>query len=76
MRKDIKALIKATQFDSKHNAKICRILTEAGGLNNSEYSNLMYALLTNLKKEIPKHNHLLNTDKLKAMTAKGEHLMG
>ena len=46
-----------------------RVLTEAGGLNNSEYSNLMCALLTNVKKEIPKHNHLSSTAKLKAMTA-------
>ena len=50
MRKDIKALIKAHQFDSKHNAKICRILTEARGLNNSEYANPMHVLLTKVKK--------------------------
>ena len=68
MCKDIKALIKANKFDSKHNAKICRILTEAGGLNNSENSNPTYAKLTKVKKEIPKYNHMSNTDKLKAMT--------
>ena len=67
MRKDVKALIKANQFDSKYNAKICRILTEVRGLNNSEYANLKYALLFKVKKEIPKNNHLSNADKLKAM---------
>ena len=56
MRKDIKALIKENQFNSKHNAKICRILTEVGGLNNSEYANPMYAHLTNMKQEVPKHS--------------------
>ena len=66
--KGIKALIKVNQFDSKHNAKICRILTKAGGLNNSKYSNLMYSKLTNVKKEIPKFNHMSNADKLGAMT--------
>ena len=28
----------------------------------------MYALLTNIKREFPKHNHLSNADNLKAMT--------
>ena len=69
MQKDIKALIKANQFDSKHNARICRMLTKAGGINNrSEYSNPMYVLLTKVKCEIPKHNQLSNADKLTAMT--------
>ena len=54
MQKDIKALIKANQFNSKHDAKIYRILTKAGGINNSEYSNPMYALWTNLKCEVLK----------------------
>ena len=44
MRQDIKVLIKANQFNSKLNARICRILTKAGGINNSEHSNLMYTL--------------------------------
>ena len=29
MQEDIKALVKVNQFDSKHNAKICQILTKA-----------------------------------------------
>ena len=44
------------------------MLTKAGGINNSEYSNPMYILLTKVKHEIPKHNHLSNTDKLAAIT--------
>ena len=36
MQKDIEALVKANQFDSKYNARICRMLTEAGGINNSK----------------------------------------
>ena len=58
MQKDLKALIKANQYNSKYNARICRILTKAGEINNSEYSNPMYILLTKVKGEIPKHNHL------------------
>ena len=58
---------KANQFDCKHNA-ICRILTEAGGLNNSEYSNPMYDMFTKVRKEIPKHNHMSNADKLTSMS--------
>ena len=68
MQKDIKALIKANQYNSKHNARICRMLTKAGGMNNSEYSNPMYVLLTKVKHKILKHNHLLNANKLAAMT--------
>ena len=68
MQKDIKTHIKANQYDSKHNARICRMLTEAGGINNSKYSNPMYVLLTKIKREIPKHSHLSNADKLTAMT--------
>ena len=67
MQKDIKALITANQFDSKHNARICRMLTEAGGINNSEYSNPIYVLLTKVKHEILKHNHLSNANKRTAM---------
>ena len=68
MQKDTKALIKANQYNSKHNLRICRMLTEAGGINNSKYSNPMYVLLTKVKREIPKHNHLSNADKLTAMS--------
>ena len=66
-RKDILALQKPNEYDSKHNAKLCQLFTEAGGSNNSEYITLMYQMLNMVKRMVGEVSHLNNQDKLKAM---------
>ena len=65
------ALQKANTYNNKHNAKLCRIFTEAGGLNNSEYQTPMYQLLDKVKRAVGEVSHLNNQDKLKTMSRKG-----
>ena len=38
MRKIIKGLVRANQYDSKHNSRLCRFLIQARGLNNKEFT--------------------------------------
>ncbi|MGB0787892.1 MAG: hypothetical protein ACPGR1_07830, partial [Candidatus Poseidoniaceae archaeon] len=69
-RQYIKSMVMARQWDSKNNTKLCRILTEAGGLSNPEYSTPMYSFLNEVKEEVAKITHLNNTDKAKTMSRK------
>ena len=66
-RKDILALEKANAYDSRRNIALCRLFTEAGGPNNSEYSTPMYDMLKEVKKKVSMITHMNNQDKIAEM---------
>ena len=70
MRKIIKGLVRANQYDSKHNSRLCRVLIQAGGLNNEEFTLPLHMKLKDIKTEITGSSHLNCQDKLRHMTNK------
>ena len=70
MRKIIKGLVRANQYDSKHNSRLCCVLIQAGGLNNKEFTLPLHMKLKDIKTEITGSSHLNCQDKLRRMTNK------
>ena len=68
MRKIIKGLVQANQYDSKHNSRLCRVLIQAGGLNNKDFTLPLHMKLKDIKTEIMGSSHLNCQDKLRHMT--------
>ena len=51
-RKHIVAMTRGNAWDSKNNIALTRILIEAGGKENEEFSNPMHLLLTKVRKAV------------------------
>ena len=58
-------------WDSKNNIALTRLLIDAGGTENNEFSHPMHQLLTEVRKEVAQVTHLNNQEKNEAMASKG-----
>ena len=70
LRVTVTSMMRGNACDSKHNVTIARMLTNAGGDNNEEYSIPMQMHLNTVKEEEFKVRHLGNKEKHKAMAQK------
>ena len=69
-RENIVAMIRGNAWDSKNNIALTRILIEAGGKDNDEYSHPMHQLLTKAREEVSQVSHLNNREKDHALSQK------
>ena len=58
-------------WDSKSNVALTRLLIEAGGKGNEEFSHLAHQLPTKARDKVTQVTHLNNKEKDKALSAKG-----
>ena len=70
LRVTVTSMMRGNAHDSKYNVTIARMLTNAGGDNNEEYSIPMQIYLNTVKEEEFKVRHLGNKEKHKAMAQK------
>ena len=69
-RENIVAMIRGNALDSKNNIALTRILIEAGGKDNEEYSHPMHQLMTKVREEVSQVTHLNNKEKDEALAQK------
>jgi len=69
-RENIVAMIRGNAWDSKNNIALTRILIEAGGKDNEEYSHPMHQLMTKVREEVSQVTHLNNKEKDEALAQK------